>query len=664
MAATTSDGRTCGACAAALPESAAFCPACGAPAHDREAVLTGAATEASPATSEPPSSGGASRFAPGTLLAERYRVVSLLGRGGMGEVYRAEDSTLGQTVALKFLPREVARVESARQRLYQEVRLGRQVSHPNVCRLYDVAEWEGHLFVAMEYIDGEDLASLLRRIGALPPAKVLQLARQICAGLAAAHGLGVVHRDLKPANVMIDGRGNARITDFGLAVLAEEEPEHREIAGTPLYMAPEQLRGEPATGRSDLYALGLVLSEMLTGTRVFDATSRVELLRQHESGRASDLAGSAGSAEPALQRVVARCLEERPEDRPASIHAVIAALPGGDPLQAALDAGETPSPELVAGAEGSGALRPAVALGGLAVFLALVFVSALLAVRYGQVPGYIEVPEPPEALATRAGDLLRQVGVAIESGDHDYGWGFDWDRRRWVAENGFDWWGRGRSMAPSPAFLWYRYSPEDLDPVDGTERITEHDPPFDRAGMARLRLDAQGRLLALAVVPPRRLPEEPAGEPDWDPLLRATELDPASLLEVEPRWTPPVGATGRRAWTAIYPGQPDLPLRLEAAVAAGRPVWLEVVPPWAVAAQQGASQGEASRRVWEATVVLQGILFLVFLSIAALLARRNVRRGRGDRRGALRLAVFVGSTTLAHLVASPSSPTCAGAGRG
>lgn len=646
MAPDESDGRVCGACGGSLAAAAGSCAVCGTAAP----TPADAPTEAAPPSPAGPSSAGSSLFPPGKLLADRFRIVSLLGRGGMGKVYRAEDLKLGQTVALKFLPQAMARQEAARQRLYQEVRLGRQVSHPNVCRLYDVVEWEGQLFVTMEYIDGEDLASLLRRIGALPPAKVVQLAHEICAGLAAAHGLGVIHRDLKPANIMIDGRGNARITDFGLAVLAEGMPADREMAGTPVYMAPEQLRGDPSSARSDLYALGLVLYEMLRGERLFAASSRPELLRQHQASKASALAASADTAEPALHRVVAHCLEERPEDRPGSIHTVIAALPGGDPLQAALDAGETPSPELVAAAGGSGALRPRTALAALAALVVLLLANALFAVRWGQVPGYIEVPEGPEALATRAADLLQQVGVDTRAGDRDYGWSFDWDRRKWVVENGFEWTGRGRRMAPSPAFLWYRSSPWDLDPVKGTERISERDPPLDRPGMARLRLDAQGRLLSLTVVPPARLPVGIDDETDWGPLLRATGLEEATIEETEPQWTPPVGATGRRAWTATYPDQPDLPVRVESATAAGRAVWLEVIPPWAEAAREGPPE-DASRKVWKATLILQGSLFLLLLTVAALLVRRNLRRGRGDRRGAQRLALFAGATTLAHLLA-------------
>jgi serine/threonine-protein kinase len=197
----------------------------------------------------------AGRFEPGTVLGGRYRIVGLLGKGGMGEVYRADDLTLGQPVALKFLPETLVGDSEWLVRFRGEVRAARQVSHPNVCRVYDVGEFDGHTFLSMEYVDGEDLASLLRRIGRFPQDRAIELARQICAGLGTAHDRGVVHRDLKPANIMLDGNGRIRITDFGLAGNAGEVLR----AGTPAYMAPEQLAGGEVTPRSDIYALGLVL---------------------------------------------------------------------------------------------------------------------------------------------------------------------------------------------------------------------------------------------------------------------------------------------------------------------------------------------------------------------------------------------------------------------
>jgi serine/threonine-protein kinase len=201
-------------------------------------------------TSSDPIGGG--RFTPGQMIAERYRVVAMAGRGGMGEVYRAEDLKLGQLVAIKFLPEILSQDAAALARFHSEVRIARQVSHPNVCRVFDIGDADGTPFLSMEYVDGEDLASVVRRIGRLSPDKATEVARQICAGLAAAHERGVIHRDLEPANVMLDGAGKIRITDFGLAGIAAsiQGPDIR--AGTPAYMAPEQLAGKEVTTKSDI----------------------------------------------------------------------------------------------------------------------------------------------------------------------------------------------------------------------------------------------------------------------------------------------------------------------------------------------------------------------------------------------------------------------------
>ena len=241
-----------------------------------------------PAAGKPPSSGWLTssdsishgRFAPGALLDGRYRIIGLLGRGGMGEVYRADDLRLGQPVALKFLPETLRHDPVRLAQFHNEVRTARQVSHPNVCRVYDIGEADGLLYLSMEYVDGEDLASSLRRIGRFPEDKAADIARQLCAGLAAAHQRGVVHRDLKPANVMLDGAGRVRVMDFGLAAVGRVEDVR---AGTPAYMAPEQLLGREVTAKSDIFALGLVIYELFTGRRAFSATTVAELVSQHEN---------------------------------------------------------------------------------------------------------------------------------------------------------------------------------------------------------------------------------------------------------------------------------------------------------------------------------------------------------------------------------------------
>ena len=192
----------------------------------------------------------------------RYRMVTRLGRGGMGDVWRADDLMLETPVALKLIR---STSQAGRERLLQEVRLARRVTHPAVVRVFDVGEADDEVFFSMELVEGQDLASVLRHAGRLAPGRVVEIARQLCAGLQAAHAEGVLHRDLKPANVLVDQQGRVRITDFGIAV-PTGAPGGRTIAGTPRYMAPEQrLAGATLSPQTDLYALGVVLYELLTG---------------------------------------------------------------------------------------------------------------------------------------------------------------------------------------------------------------------------------------------------------------------------------------------------------------------------------------------------------------------------------------------------------------
>src|SRR6516162_4366810 len=315
-----------------------------------QADATSAATVAIVSRAFSSSTAEEGRFVPGTLLAGRYRIIALLGRGGMGEVYRATDLTLGQSVALKFLPEEAARDQRLLERFHGEVRVARQVSHPNICRVYDIGEAEGAPFISMEYVDGEDLASLLTRIGRLPSDKAVEIARKICAGLAAAHDRGIVHRDLKPHNIMLNKRGEVIVMDFGLAVIAGQLGPADARNGTPAYMAPEQLKGAEVSARSDIYALGLVLYELFTGRRPYDGNTLKRLLEQQEAAQLTSMTSIAADIDPAVEKVVRRCLDPDPLKRPAPAQLVAAALPGGDPLAAALAAGETPSPEIVAAA--------------------------------------------------------------------------------------------------------------------------------------------------------------------------------------------------------------------------------------------------------------------------------------------------------------------------
>ena len=306
------------------------------------------------------------RLTPGTILADRYRIVALVGRGGMGEVYRADDLRLGQPVALKFLPPELEDNPFARERLLAEVRSARTVSHPNVCRVYDIGEAHGRLFLTMEFIDGEDLASLLRRIGRLPADKALEIARQLCAGLAAAHDT----RRAAPrpqAGQRDDRRAAARRASPTSASRWKSRTGSRSRHGVPdcgrgrhggLH-GTRAIRRGAGTVQSDLYALGLVLYEIYTGKPALNATTVEGWRRAHGDSTPSDPSALVAEIEPAVERAILRCLEKDPAKRPASAAQLAASLPGGDPLAAALAAGETPSPELVAASGGRNAAAKA-----------------------------------------------------------------------------------------------------------------------------------------------------------------------------------------------------------------------------------------------------------------------------------------------------------------
>jgi len=587
------------------------------------------------------------RFTPGTLLAGRYRIISPLGKGGMGEVYRADDIRLGQPVALKFLPAGLAADAGLLERLVDEVRIGRQISHPNVCRLYDIAETEGHHFLVMEYVDGEDLASLLRRIGRLPADKALEIARGLCAGLAEAHDKGVIHRDLKPANVMIDGRGHARIADFGLAALAGSGAA-TGLAGTPAYMAPEQLRGEGATLLSDVFALGLVLYEMFTGQRVFEAKSLEELQALHAQAKPLSLSSSAKDVDPAVERVVLRCLSRDPKERPASARVVLATLPGGDPLQAALLAGETPSPEMVAAASKVGDLRASVAW---ACLLAGLIGLLLITILDGRVMLFrrVPLPKPPEALADRAKDVLARLGYRGAPADSAYAFTLDSALLDHVRQHDPSpaRWEKLRTARPGPLLFYYRQSPRALvstswipmAPWDGPAelgRVLPNDPPLNEPGMSRVVLDPHGRLTSFVAVPPRFDADPgPGPDPDWSVALAEAGFDPTSLQASAPRWAAPADSDRKAAWDGVIPDQPNVPFHIEAAAYRGRLVYFEMQGPWVQPPR--ATDDSASPVVGTALILfLSGIV----LPAVVVLVRRNLRLGRGDRKGALRLAVF------------------------
>jgi hypothetical protein len=646
----------CSSCSVELPEASRFCPACGAPTGSLSQLPTGLATPSvaeaalrrgtsdSPVgriASSPSLDGGG--FSPGTILGERYRIIGLVGRGGMGEVYRADDLKLGQPVALKFLPEKLASEKAWIDRFYAEVRHARGVSHPNVCRVYDVGEIEGRHFLSMEYVDGEDLASLLRRIGRLPQDKAIEIAREMCAGLGAAHDKGVLHRDLKPGNVMIDGRGRAKITDFGLAVGVDDDKGGAEVSGTPAYMAPEQLAGKGASIQSDIYALGLVLYELFTGRKAFEAATLAEWRRKHAEEQPTSPSTVTPGFDPVVERVILRCLEKDPKARPSSVARVAAALPGGDPLAAAVAAGETPSPEMVAAAGGDEGMKPAAAWACLVLILAGMGLAAWLSPRTFRF-GIVPLEKPPDALVEKSREIVRKLGYAEKPAAIAWGFKGNVDYRLWVEEHdqSRNRWKGIETGRPAAMSFWYRQSAGPLiaDRYRGDDTgelyVTVNDPAPLAQGMIGIELDPLGRLLRFEAVPSSPLaPPSAQRPPDWDALFAAAGLDRSAFTPAEPAFLPPFYADSRLAWREARPEDASRPLRVEAAALGARPVYFELAGPWtrpphAVGAAAGASL----------SALATPIAFLVLLAGGALLARRNLRLGRGDRRGAMRLALF------------------------
>ncbi len=659
----------CPRCRAVVSAEARFCANCGAslltsisptPAEDSRLPTTprGAASRV-PSDPTPghsgttPGGGGTTPadFVAGTLVAERYRIVGTIGRGGMGEVFRADDLKLQQPVALKFLPVGLEMDPTRLERLFAEVRLARQISHTAVCRVFDIGEVDGRHFLTMEYVDGENLGSLLRRVGRVPMERATEMARQLCAGLAAAHEKGILHRDLKPHNVLVDGKGKVRIVDFGLAAAAEAFSGDDVRSGTPSYMAPEQVTGKGVTVRSDIYSLGLVLYELFTGKKAITGKTLAEVTRAHDEQLLESPSRIVGDMDPGVERAILRCLEKDPEMRPASALAVAAALPGGDPVAAALAAGETPSPEMVA-ALGRGQVMPLWLARGCLLAVALGLLAFPRINPSGRLIGVVPPPKPPAALTDRAQDILGRLQVA-EAVDQATSFAVDDDYYQHVIDGHGppDAWSKLRTGEPPVLLFWYRQGARPLIPKGPSGKVTWREPPPLEAGMAGVRLDATGRLTGFYAVPPQRETETAAsGTVDWKPLFDEARLDIQAFRRVEPRWTPPFYADDRVAWEGHYASDPGTPLRVEAASYGGRPAWFQLVSPWSRAERQEPYWMSAMERVGLSLTILLAVLIVV---AAIVMARRNLRLGRCDTRGAGRVAAYVFAiTALAWLISA------------
>ena len=667
----------CDSCQAEVDAKDKFCASCGAAINIEKSVDDGyvatrvyskeeSKISSSRGPGRRPSSDGAGssssslegssyRFPPGTILGERFRIVGPLGKGGMGEVYRADDLKLAQSVALKFLPEHLTQDPERLELLYNEVRLARSVSHPNVCRVYDIGEIEGQHFLSMEFIDGEDLSSLLRRIGRLPGDKGIDIARQICGGLYAAHERGVIHLDLKPSNIMIDGRGKVRITDFGLARLTMTSGNQSGMVGTPAYMAPEQLAGGGVGEHSDIYALGLIFHEIFTGKAVFRASSIAEMIRIRDQSAPSRISAVFKDLDPVVNKIIQRCLDNDPAHRPANVVQIAAALPGGDPLAAAVAAGETPSPELIAASGNVGGIQPRWALLLLSLFF-VAMAACLFLVRLASPLKEASFELKPAVLEHQAQDVCKELLGIDPATVRDSSYGYWYNPDRIPASASLE-----QGTEDQNLEFWYRQSPSYLSPnhpflyARQPRQVTLVDPAPITTGMAGVRLNGNGQLREISVVPSLAMPNEGSKvenvtEEIWTKAFQWAGFRYEEFEQVSSQWAPPWNADTYYAWQRKSSSDEAEELRIEAASFQGRVCYFQVIQPWTTrqwtlpthVLPQGNKSGNSVTNFGE---LAQDTLFFLLggplLIISIILAIHNLKLGSTDKVGALKFAAVM-----------------------
>jgi beta-lactam-binding protein with PASTA domain/predicted Ser/Thr protein kinase len=345
-----------------------------------------------------------------TIVDGRYRIISRIGSGGMADVYCAEDTQLGRNVALKLLYRRFAEDAEFVERFRREASSAAGLQHPNVVQVFDRGEWDGTYYIAMEFLEGRNLKQVVRDHGALEPALAADIVLQILKAARFAHRRGVVHRDIKPHNVIVDDEGRAKVTDFGIARAgASDMTETGSIMGTAQYLSPEQAQGHPVDARSDLYSIGIVLYELLTGVLPFDAESPVTIALKQVSEDPVPPAQLNPAVPPALDAVVRRALRKDPAERYPDADAFIAALEGamaGRPVETVVVAHDP-----VAALEEERRNWSRIAIVALAVLaLAALVIGAWLLLR----PETLRVPDVVGKRSGTAAQILQNRGFEVD----------------------------------------------------------------------------------------------------------------------------------------------------------------------------------------------------------------------------------------------------------